>query len=109
MNLLFIAAIVFVVINWIKEKTTPKYPANIRYDWDVYWEDRKNGMPIEQQMRKDKRGGYLTTKPEYVPKHDEVVDVERYEYDKVRYGEAHAEWRRKCGEYRYKREFDRVK
>jgi hypothetical protein len=107
MGLISIIAIVVVIINCIKEKRTPIYPSGVHYDWDAYWEDKNNGMTFEQRMRKEKRGGYLTTKPKYIPKIDEVVDVERYEYDKERYGKAHAEYRRKGGQYRYKIPFDR--
>ena len=87
----------------VKEKVEPVATKGTRFDWDTYWADVKNGMPIVEQVKKRQSGGYMTTKPlpepkEVIPK---VVDMKRYQHDKKLYGEAIVEVNRKLGMYMF--------
>lgn len=95
-----LAAISAIYIGYalIKEKTEKPAPKGTRFDWDAYKKDIENGIGCMEQLRKQERGGYWTTKP--LP---EIVDIERYEYDKKRYGAETAECWKQKGYYRYKR------
>ena len=107
MHLAFVCAILYVIYQIIKEKTEKPMPPGARIDHDKVTKDVLNGVSLSERKRRLRCGEYWTFEPKYIPQIDEVVDVERYEYDKERYGKAHAEYRRKSGQYRYKREFDR--
>ncbi len=85
--------------NIVKEKIEPAPPKGTRFDWDAYYADIRNGIKIEDQMKKLKRCGYDTTKPE--PKKNNLLDRKRYEYDKRVYGKTIASIRRKNGTYRH--------
>lgn len=103
-NLISIFAALFTVKEIIKEKTEKPAPKNMRFDWDAYWQDVRNGMSSVELIRKRQRGEYFTTKPkqeELSDIHmDAVIDVERYERDKSIFDEAIVEnWREK-GVYR---------
>ena len=34
-----LAAILFCLFEWGKEKASPTHPRNVRFDWDAYYED----------------------------------------------------------------------
>lgn len=38
--------------------------ANMEFDWDAYWEDIRNGVPIEKRLKKRKKGKYYRP---YIP------------------------------------------
>ena len=63
MHLLGIIAIIYVLIQWIKEKTEKPAPKDARFDWDAYYEDIEKGVPVEVWLQKHKKGLYTTTKP----------------------------------------------
>ena len=96
-------AIIFAVIEVIKEKCEPVAPKGTRFDWDAYWADIDNGMSAMKQVRKRQRGGYMTTEP--LPKPVEVIpnviDMKRYQHDKKVYGELLTEVNRKNGMYMF--------
>lgn len=96
-------AIIFAVIEVIKEKCEPVAPKGTRFDWDAYWADIDNGMSDMEQVRKRQRGGYMTT--EQLPKPVEVIpnviDMKRYQHDKKVYGELLTEVNRKNGMYMF--------
>ena len=110
----------------VKEKLEPTVPAGTRFDWDAYWEDIRNGMDCQTQIKKQQRGGYNTTAPKKPEKRqltfnewrainearrkeadrmqvpmDAIVDVERYKKACEKYGKEEAEINRKNGYYRY--------
>lgn len=96
-------AVIFAIIEVIKEKREPVAPKGTRFDWDAYWADVDNGMSSMEQVRKCQRGCYMTTEPlsepvEVIPK---VIDMKRYEHDKKVYGESLTEVNRKCGMYMF--------
>ena len=78
-------------------------PANMRFNWDAYWKDIENGISVMDQIKKQERGGYYTTKP--LPEKKEVIegvlDMERYQHDLDVCGEEMTEIRRKNGVYKY--------
>ena len=103
LDLFAILAALFAAREVIKEKAEPVAPKGIRFDWDAYWADVDNGIPIMKQVKKRQSGGYTTTKPlskpvEVIPK---VVDMKRYQHDKKVYGEAITEVNREYGLYMY--------
>lgn len=63
MHLLGIIAIIYVLIQWLKEKLEKPAPKGSRFDWDAYYKDIDNGIPFSVQMEKHKKGLYTTTKP----------------------------------------------
>lgn len=78
-----------------------------RFDWDEYNKDVRSGISATDQIKKCKRGGYITTnavskKPANA---DNVLDFERYNNDIEVFGEAYAEVIRRNGGYKYKRSF----
>lgn len=102
---LALVSLAIVGIQFVKEKAAPAAPKGQRYDWDAYWEDVGNGMPIEEQIKKSKRGGYNTTEPKkewYELPIETVVDQDRYEFDKEKFGDWYVEMNRKKGSYRVK-------
>lgn len=62
-DLLLIVSSIFTIKELIKGKTEPVATANMRFDWDAYWEDIRNGISAMDQLKKRKSGGYYTTKP----------------------------------------------
>ena len=62
-NLFGIGCILYCVVQAIKETLEKPAPQGTYFDWDAYWEDVRNGMTSVEQIKKRKRGGYLTTKP----------------------------------------------
>lgn len=105
-----VISIILTIIKIIKEKLEKPAPANQRFDWDAYWDDVGKISTMEQ-IKKQERGEYYTTKPKPLDwwelPLDTVVDVERYEYDKKRY-EYVAETRRENGYYRQIKPFNRI-
>ena len=93
----------------VKEKLEKPRPANVHFDWDAYWEDIENGISCTEQLRKQKRGDYYTTRPQkkkwYELPLDTVADIERYEYEKEIFGERMVEEWRKYGRYREIKKF----
>ena len=63
MHLLGIVAIIYVLIQWIKEKTEKTVPKGARFDWDAFYKDIENGVPNEVRLKKHRKGLYTTTKP----------------------------------------------
>lgn len=102
MGILTVVAAIYLFCLWLNEKLEKPAPENQRFDWDAYDEDAKNGMPIMDQLRKQQRGEYWTTKPLPPIPEDGIVGRERYERDKKLYGEAIVEVWRECGNYKYK-------
>lgn len=100
-------AALFTAKDVIKEKIELVAPKGTRFDWDAYWKDVNDGMGTMQQVRKRQSGGYTTTAPlpEKQPPIDGVVDVKRYQHDKMVYGEAITEMNRQNGSYKYIRSF----
>ena len=70
------------------------------YDWEAFHEDIRNGMDIIEQGKKDRRGGYYTTKPRV-----DILDVERYEHDKKIYPPESVEYRLHLGIYSRRRRY----
>lgn len=103
MHLLFITAILYTIYQLCKEKTEKPLPKNSRFDWDKYREDISNGVTATELLNREKKGAYWTTEPE--KERPELYDMERYEHDKEKYGVGHAEYLRKLGSYKYKRNF----
>ena len=62
-NLFGIGCILYSVVQAVKESTEKPAPQGTHFDWDAYWEDVRNGMTSVEQIKKRKKGGYLTTKP----------------------------------------------
>lgn len=91
----------------IKEKAEPIAPKGTRFDWDAYWDDVDSGVNALKQVRKRQSDGYTTIAPlpEKQQPIDGVVDVKRYQHDKMVYGEAIAEMNRQNGSYKYIRSF----
>ena len=108
-HLLSIISLLFTGKELIKEKLEKPAPEGTRFDWDAYYEDVRNGMTTMQQIEKEKRGGYYTTKPKtpewYELPMETVVDEARYKHDKEVYGDYIAESWRKNGKYRQIKKF----
>lgn len=95
-------AILYCLGEWIKEKTEPTTPANVRFDWDAYRKDIENGIGAMEQIKKRERGDYYTTKPlTHGENLEDVLDVERYRHDLKVFGESLTEGWRKNGMYKY--------
>ncbi len=88
----------------VKAKLEPTAPKGTRFDWDAYWADIDNGISATEQIKKQQRGEYMTTKPLPAPKESLhlVVDIDRYNQDKKEYGEEATEFFRKSGWYMHK-------
>ena len=105
LGVLVIFAIVYLGYKLLKEKFEKPLPKGSHKDWDAYWADiREDKMTMMEIIKKEERGGYMTTKPKPTPWYElppeTIVDVERYEFDKKKWGEAMAESWRKSGAYR---------
>lgn len=72
---------------------------NQNVDWDVYYEDRFNGMPMAEQQAKLESGGYTFGKAKADAKYGRVDRVEQYEYHAKKFGKAFAETARMNGFY----------
>lgn len=107
MGVIFIIVLFFVLTKLIKESLEKPSPQGTRFDWDNYWEDVKSGISPMEQIKKQERGCYWTTKPSapkwYELPPDTIVDKDRYEYDKITYGEIISDIRKNRGEYRIKK------
>lgn len=103
MGILTVVAAIYLLYLFLNEKLEKPAPENQRFDWDAYDEDTKNGMPIMDQIKKQKRGEYWTTKPKPEIPRDGIANMAIYEKDKEMYGEKYVEQRRKEGLYYYKR------
>ena len=97
MDLFFVVVLILAIIRLIKEACEKPAPKGQRFDWDAYWKDIEDGIDIEEQLKRRKRGYYLTTEPI-----NDLVDIERYEHDKDVYGEDVANKWKVYGYYRYK-------
>ena len=100
-------AIIYLAYKLISEACEKPKSKYYHKDWDAYFEDLNNGMSTAEQIRKERRGGYMTEEPPPTPWYklprDTIVDVERYELDKKRYGKDMAESWRQMGAYLTKR------
>lgn len=100
-----IAIRIVALIDCLKELFTPKpkIPEDARYDFVKYYQDIGE-LGIFEAIEKDKQGEYWTTgeltKNWYELPYETVIDVERYERDKIKFGEHTTELWRKWGEYR---------
>lgn len=101
-----IAIRIVALIDFLKELFTPKpkIPEGARYDFEKYYQDIDD-LGIFEAIEKDKRGEYWTTgeltKSWTDLPLETVVDVERYERDKILLGELWTESNRKAGDYRW--------
>ena len=103
-DLIAIISTIFSIKEIINEKTEPVTPKCVRFDWDAYWNDVRNGMSTTEQIKKRERGGYMTVKPEppkwYELPIDTIIDIDQYKQDKESWGVEYAEYRRNKGAYR---------
>ena len=63
MGILAVLSAIVLGTEIVKEAVEPVAPANRRFDWDAYYEDIRNGMSVQEQIKKRAKGGYYTTKP----------------------------------------------
>lgn len=59
MIIITIIGLFFAVKEIVQEKREPVMPKGMYFDWNEYWDDVKNGMTTEQQIKKRQKGGYM--------------------------------------------------
>ena len=58
MHGLGIVALIYTVYMILKEKLEKPLPKDAYYDWDEYWKDIENGVPLKVRQRKQERMEY---------------------------------------------------
>lgn len=104
-GILTVFAIIYLAYKLLKEKFEKPLPKGSHKDWNAYWADIRDDKLTQMEIiKKEARGGYMTTKPEPTPWYklppDTVVDVERYEFDKSKWPAEMVEQWKQCGYYR---------
>lgn len=76
-----------------------KKNVNKNVDWNVYYEDKFNGMPEHEQQAKLESGGYIIGNAQVSTKYGRIDRIEQYEYHAKKFGKAYAETMRRNGFY----------
>lgn len=103
-GIMTVFAVIYLAYKLISEACEKPKSKYYHKDWDAYWKDVNEGKMTQMEIiKKERRGGYMTEEPPPTPWYqlprDTVVDVERYELDKKRWGEEMAESWRQSGAY----------
>ena len=61
-HIIGIAALVYTIIQIVKEELQPRIPAENWANMDLYHEDMMRGVPIEQRLKYVEEGRYKLTK-----------------------------------------------